>query len=193
MKPVEPVLRLTGDSNVATRRREIPNMSKNSFQNVCASDLSLVAFCHEREKSRARCLISFHEMFGIDVHGTTGGCAVGAECGAERSRSRSLRDDNKKGKGNGRSRSLRDDNKKGKGKGNGKGRSRSLRDDNQRGNGNGKYRGPSTALEMTTREAKAQLRSMRKNWGVDFHKSASKPHLIKTLGEKVSGGRPPNQ
>ena len=41
---------------------------------------------------------------------------------------------------------------------------------------------------MTTKEAKAQLRSVGKV-GVDFHKSGPKPHLIKTLGQKVPGGR----
>ena len=52
-------------------------------------------------------------------------------------------------------------------------------------NCNGGEAGP---YGMTTREAKAQLCSGEK-WGGDFHKSGPKPHLIKTLGQKVPGGR----
>jgi len=37
---------------------------------------------------------------------------------------------------------------------------------------------------------KGKQRSVEKV-GVDFHKSGLKPHLIKTLGQKVPGGRPP--
>src|SRR5665213_529681 len=71
MKPVLPEMRRTGSSNVATTRREIPKMLKNSFQNVCLSACSRVAADQSLEKVRDRWRISFQEMFGIQAYGTT--------------------------------------------------------------------------------------------------------------------------
>ena len=45
---------LTGSSNEATARRRIPKTSKNSFQNVCFSAISLVAVCPIFSRSRWR-------------------------------------------------------------------------------------------------------------------------------------------
>jgi hypothetical protein len=60
-----------------------------------------------------------------------------------------------------------------------------------------KYRGLSTSLGMTVvggrdggQRGKGKQRSLE-TVGGDFHKSGLKPHLIKTLGQKVPGGRPP--
>ena len=52
---------LTCFSNMATRRRSMPNTPKKSFQKLCASARSEVSLSHLREKASARDLISFQD------------------------------------------------------------------------------------------------------------------------------------
>jgi hypothetical protein len=59
---------LTGSSNVATSRRFRPNASKNSFQKVCFSALSLRAPAQELAKRMALWRISFYESGMADIY-----------------------------------------------------------------------------------------------------------------------------
>jgi hypothetical protein len=52
----------TGSSKLATARRETPKTSKNSFQKVCFSALSLFAPVQSRENRIALWRISFQEI-----------------------------------------------------------------------------------------------------------------------------------
>ncbi len=65
MKSVWPARFWTGTSKLATDARRMPNTSKNSFQNVWASDRSRAAVAQLPAKTMARRLISFQFSCGM--------------------------------------------------------------------------------------------------------------------------------